>query len=89
MSGFTVQFLTRPQCALCREAEPVVRRWTRRLGVAVMVVDVNGDARLNADFGVRIPVVLGPSGRVLAEGRVRGTKLGWELLRERLGAWGR
>ncbi len=54
-----------------------------------MVVDVDGDAGLTADFGVRIPVVLGPSGRVLAEGRVRGARLGWELLRGRLGAWGR
>ncbi len=67
----------------------MVRRWARRLGVAVMVVDVDGDAGLNADYGERIPVVLGPSGRVLAEGPVRGTRLGWALLRERFGAWGR
>lgn len=63
-----VKFLTRPGCHLCEEALPVVREAARRAGLEVKTVDVESDDALVAEYGLRIPVVLGPDGTVLWEG---------------------
>ncbi|MDJ0924936.1 MAG: glutaredoxin family protein [Acidimicrobiia bacterium] len=65
-----VMFLTRPGCGLCDEALPVVKRATRRLGVELVTVDITADSNLEAEFDLRIPVILDRKGRVLAEGRI-------------------
>jgi len=68
LRDFSVQFLVREGCHLCDEARPIVLAAARRSGVEVVEVDVDGDDRLVAEFGLRIPVVLGPGDEVLAEG---------------------
>lgn len=82
MSDFSLRFLTRPGCHLCEDAEPVVRRVASLSGAPVVPVDVDGDAELAVDWGLRIPVVLDPRGSVLAEGRIAF----WPLLRAVLAA---
>jgi hypothetical protein len=77
LSDFSLRFLTRPGCHLCEEAEPVVRRVAALTRAAVSPLDVDGDAELAVDWGLRIPVVLDPRGSVLAEGRMSF----WPLLR--------
>ncbi|MGH8912454.1 MAG: glutaredoxin family protein [Acidimicrobiia bacterium] len=61
-------FVTRSGCHLCEEAEPVVRRVASRVGAALEVVDMDTDDDLIRLYGLRVPVVLGPGGDVLAEG---------------------
>ncbi len=48
----------------------MVERVVRRAGIALEEVDIETDDRLVRDYGLRIPVVLGPDGTVLAEGRI-------------------
>lgn len=85
LSDFSVTFLTRKGCHLCDEARPVLARSIRRLGVAVNEVDIDTDDRLTAEYGLRIPVVLDPEGRVLAEGVIDDTRALRRVLR---GAFG-
>ena len=68
MSVFSLKFLTRSGCHLCESAEPLVRRWATQVGARLEVRDIDTDPALLAEYIARIPVVLGPSGRVLAEG---------------------
>ena len=68
MSGFTVRFLTRPECHLCDDARPLVHRAAARFSLTVDEIDVDGDDALLAKYGLRIPVVLGPDDTVVAEG---------------------
>ncbi len=77
LSDFSLRFLTRPGCHLCEDAEPVVRRAARLLAVPVTSVDIERDDEMTVDWGLRIPVVLDPRGRVLAEGHVEL----WPLVR--------
>ena len=65
---FSLIFLTRSGCHLCESAEPLVRRLAAQSGAHLEVRDIDADPVLLAEFSARIPVVLGPSGRVLAEG---------------------
>lgn len=46
---------TRAGCGLCRRAEAIVAREAR--GAEIRLVDVDGDDRLVAAHGVRVPVV--------------------------------
>jgi hypothetical protein len=46
-----------------------------RRGGTVEEVDVDGDAALADEFGLRVPVVLGPGDVVLAEGVVEAKSL--------------
>jgi len=83
LSDFSVVFLTRTGCHLCEEAEPLVRRLAAQFQVRVEARDIDGDPALLAAFTDRIPVVLGPSGRVLAEGIIDGCSLRKALAVER------
>ena len=65
-----VMFLTRPGCGLCDEALPLLQSSTRRLGVELVPVDITADPGLEAEYHLRIPVVLDRRGKVLAEGRL-------------------
>lgn len=70
MSAFFLEFLTRRECPLCDEAEEAVAkvgRWTR---TEIRPVNVDSAPELAVDFGLRIPVVRGPEGAVLGEGRL-------------------
>ena len=55
-------------CHLCEEAEPVVRLVARRYGFGVEIVDIDTDDELVRLYALRVPVVLDPAGRVVAEG---------------------
>ncbi|MDH3260938.1 MAG: glutaredoxin family protein [Acidimicrobiia bacterium] len=68
MSDFSLVFLTRSGCHLCEEAEPLVRRLAAEVAARVEARDIDADPVLLNEYTDRIPVVLGPSGRVLAEG---------------------
>lgn len=68
LSVFSLKFLTRSGCHLCESAEPLVRRLATQVGARLQVRDIDADPALRAEYTARIPVVLGPSGRVLAEG---------------------
>lgn len=65
-----VKFLTRPGCHLCEQARPLVVAAGRRWGLSVEEVDIESDSALLRDYGLRIPVVLGPEGAVIAEGEI-------------------
>lgn len=65
-----ITFLTRSGCPLCDEVLPRVRsaaRWSRR---ELVVEDIAGHPELEAEYHLRVPVVLSDDGRVLAEGEI-------------------
>jgi len=53
-----VQLLTREGCHLCVAAEETLTRVAGEAGLAVELVDVDGDRELRAEYGDRVPVVL-------------------------------
>jgi hypothetical protein len=55
---------------LCDKALPLVTSSARWLGVELATVDITTDLALEADYHLRIPVVLDRRGRVLAEGQI-------------------
>lgn len=64
-----VEFLTRSACTLCDDAEEWLTGASRRLGVSVERIDVDGDPTLAERFGAVVPVLRTPEGVVFAEGR--------------------
>lgn len=68
MKYFVVKFYTRSGCHLCDEARPVVEKAVRWAGGVVEEVDIDGDDTLTRDYGLRVPVVLGPEDELVAEG---------------------
>ncbi len=84
MRAFFLEFLGRAGCHLCDEAEPLVRRSARLVGADLVRRDIDQDRGLSREYGSRIPVVLGPSGRVLAEGRIQPGGLLPAILVERI-----
>lgn len=88
MSDFFVTFVTRLGCHLCEEAEPLVRRLATRIGVSVEVQDIDADPALLHEYSHRIPVVLGPSRRVLAEGIIDEAELQKALATEQARMYG-
>ncbi|MBW3667479.1 MAG: glutaredoxin family protein [Actinobacteria bacterium] len=76
-----MRFLTRPGCHLCDSARPVVARAARRVGATVEEVDIEGDDQLFTRFDLRIPVLLGPGDRVVAEGVIDDGRAVVEALR--------
>jgi thiol-disulfide isomerase/thioredoxin len=70
LRSFTLHFLTREHCGLCREAAPVISRVAFIARASVVARDVTADEELFDAYEHRIPVVLAPTGRVLAEGEV-------------------
>jgi len=83
LSKFTVQFLSRDQCPLCDAARPLVEKATNRFGGEVVEIDVDSSAELTAEYDTRVPVVLGPDGGVIAEGRIERRDLNRRLRRLR------
>jgi len=63
-----MKFLTRSGCHLCDDARPLVESAAVREGVEIEVVDVDSFPELEARYGSRIPVLLGPDGDVIVEG---------------------
>lgn len=53
----------------------MVRRAVRWSGASVEVVDIDSDDELIRLYSLRIPVVLGPGGDVVAEGRIEAGQL--------------
>jgi len=68
-------FVTRRGCQICEEALPGVRSWTERLGLGLVVLDVDLSLDLLEAYDHRVPVVVAADGEVLLEGR-------WNPLRE-------
>jgi hypothetical protein len=77
------EFLTRAGCHLCDQARPLVVDQVRRGGGEVREVDIDGVDGLLRDYGLRIPVLLGPDGAVVAEGVIDRRSLRRELRRYR------
>ena len=75
MSTFSLKILTRSGCRLCESAEPLVRRLAAEAGASVELHDIDTDPALLSEYTARIPVILGPSGRVLAEGNIDESSL--------------
>ena len=71
---FSIRFLIRPECHLCDDARPVVQWAAKREKAGLEEIDIDTDDRLLAIYGLRIPVVLGPSDEVLAEGVIDDRK---------------
>ncbi|MFP3883709.1 MAG: glutaredoxin family protein [Actinomycetota bacterium] len=70
-----MKFLTRDGCHLCDEARPVLEKVAKQMNVTIEEVDIEGDDELTKLYGLRVPVVLGAHGRVLAEGVIDDRKL--------------
>jgi hypothetical protein len=65
-----ITFLTRPGCGLCDEALPRLEGALRWLPVRVDIVDISAEPDLEAEYHLRIPVVLDRRGSVIAEGQI-------------------
>jgi hypothetical protein len=50
--------LTRPGCHLCNEAKDAIARVANVTGETWTEVDVTGDAELEQEYGIRLPVIL-------------------------------
>ena len=74
LSDLIVTFLTRPGCHLCDDARPLVLAEAERVGAKIEEMDVDTDDQLLSLYGIRIPVVLGPDGVLLAEGIINDRK---------------
>ena len=70
-------FLTSSGCGLCDDAQSRLARALRWLPVGLEVVDISLDPELEAEYHLRVPVVLDRNGRVVAEGRIGG----WTAIR--------
>jgi len=75
LSTFCLNFFTRSGCHLCESAEPVVRRLAAEAGAFVEVHDIDTDPALLSRYTARIPVIVGPSGRILGEGIIDARSL--------------
>jgi hypothetical protein len=69
------RFLIRPGCHLCDEARPVVQEAVTRVGGTIVEIDIDTEDALTRDYGMRVPVLLGPGDIVLAEGRIEARPL--------------
>lgn len=58
MTRARITLLARSDCHLCDAAVEVIRRVAAELGTGWEPVDVDGDPRLRAEYGDRVPVVL-------------------------------
>ncbi len=75
MNNSSFRFLIRPGCHLCDEARPVVEKEVARVGGTIDEIDIDVDDALTRDYGMRIPVLLGPDEVVLAEGIIEARPL--------------
>ena len=60
--------MTRPGCYICDDARPLVEKVAANMGAIVEEIDINESETMIALYGLRIPVLLGPLGEVIAEG---------------------
>jgi hypothetical protein len=65
----TFRLLSRPGCHLCEEMKARVEPLLRSRGDALAETDVDSDPALAERFGLEIPVLLDPDGRVVAKVR--------------------
>jgi hypothetical protein len=61
----------------------LVEKATNKFGGHVVEMDVDRSAELKAEYDTRVPVVLGPDGLVIAEGRIERRDLNRRLRRLR------
>lgn len=78
-------FYTRPECHLCAVAAPRVRRAALWTGYALQEINIDHYPEMAVDYGLRIPVVEGAGGEILAEGEVKTFKLWAAILRRKWG----
>jgi hypothetical protein len=83
LNRFSIEFLKRPECHLCDEAAPRVRRAARLAGMRMIEVDIDLDDDLVRDYGLRIPVVR-LAGDTVAEGHISSLRLWWKLIVARI-----
>ena len=69
-----VRFLTRSDCHLCDQARPLLISVVEGMGATMEEIDIDSNPEYR-DYGLRIPVVLGPSNEVLAEGEIRDRRV--------------
>jgi hypothetical protein len=69
------RFLIRPGCHLCDEARAVVEHEVARVGGTIDEIDIDAEDALTRDYGLRVPVLLGPGDIVLAEGKIEARPL--------------
>lgn len=86
LSGFVLEFLTRPDCQLCEAANQVGRRAARLTRSVWVEILIDEDPELAVDWGLRIPVIRTGAGKVLAEGRIGFWRLLAATLSSRLAA---
>ncbi|MDX1690968.1 MAG: glutaredoxin family protein [Acidimicrobiia bacterium] len=84
----SIRLLTRPGCTLCHEALGRLRPWADRLGLTVVLEDIEDDRALTERYGFRIPVLLSERGAELAEGRIGSLGVAVAAIRARLGRSG-
>ena len=65
-----IEFLTRNGCGLCDETLPQLSRYARWFTVELVVTDISSDPDLEAEYHLRVPVILDRRSRVLAEGQI-------------------
>jgi glutaredoxin len=65
---------SRPGCHLCDEMKAVVNLVARRVPLTVEIIDISNDSRLEARYGLEIPVLL-VNGRKAAKHRVTENEL--------------
>jgi Glutaredoxin-like domain (DUF836) len=83
LNNSAFRFLIRPGCHLCDEARLVVEKALARVGGALDEIDIDTDDALTRDYGLRVPVLLGPGDIVLAEGKIEARPLRRALRRSR------
>ncbi|MFI7608277.1 glutaredoxin family protein [Micromonospora sp. NPDC049366] len=66
--------MVRAGCRLCEVAKEAMARVERRTGHAWVEIDITGDAELEEEYGLRVPVIL-------LDGREHGY---WQVEEERL-----
>ena len=75
MNNSAFRFLIRPGCHLCDVARPVVVNAVARVGGTIEEIDIDTEDALTRDYGLRVPVLLGPGDIVLAEGIIEARPL--------------
>jgi glutaredoxin len=68
LRDLSVTFLTRSGCHLCDEARGVLDSLSNEIALQVEEVDIDTDDDLVKRYGLRVPVILAPHQRVIAEG---------------------
>jgi hypothetical protein len=75
LNNSSFRFLIRPGCHLCDEARPIVKKAVARVGGTIDEIDIDSDDALTRDYGLRVPLLLGPDDVVLAEGIIEARPL--------------